>query len=1732
MKGEKFVKKIISSLLAIALIATSLSFTAMADGAVVISDTASTLIEFEDYADYFENKSDNALNGGLSGGVGIAYYYGLESGTLSYDIPVTVKGSSGYKVDFAAIKNNAFVSEVNVYLVEEGNEENKIPVTDNKNFDYDVCTPIQFQTVGGFKNGGNETYVTAGNYKLRVEMKKAQNQNFVIAILDFIKFTPVFAEISGTEKTTVEFENYTSYFRIVGAAKTSNTVDGKGNVQTNNLSGGAALRFDKGLATGETKEVNIPFTFTKAGIYSVDFAGSGDYDFSQYDINLVPENTNLDTINQIVRSYDVNPKETSNAEKIITVNNVDRWYPIHRKTSGVIRNIKIEEAGRYNLQINITVRPSQKPANNGLYGFCGAMDYISFTPMADIAVGDWTASADSISGEGEYSLSVPFTRYNSSANGYYLIAAMMNADGSVTTKYYNIDENLTDEMGSQIMASAEFEATENTAKIYTVVIRDITNPTLVTDIKEISNPNVSVNKTTYYNVSSAPLSEAAEGTLILTFEGKEADIETLCSFEYSNTKLDVGANPVYALNLSGKTADYRTMVAAYGSDKQCIDNTLYRVVNPESETEMKNAFINLVAIDDKTEFAAAYETFVKTYMIAAEDNSFADIYGEEYPISEIQVYENAESGKYSYEEIKDYVFAFAQFIKQGNTDIANNLTSVADAENLFKLSLFAYVMNEKDGDSSVASKYGTLLSTSYTNATNYDDFKALLNHVEEVTGEKLYSNMLNAALREKLIRSAEERKAVLTELSEKGLLGMDIAEFGTFIDNAITSYNFDLSGVKGDNLKNGLTEKVKEPKNLIKSVSPEENAQYVSDYSKIRIDFVDKIKADTINSSNIKIDGITLYDTNFVKGDDWCEITGLAQLLEKDKTYTVTVSAAVMADYLGGISGIWKTWSFRTCYALQINDSGVTTIQFEDYQSSVKQPEITKIGSSAEGQSSSVLTVIGDLEGGNGVFLEIPVVVSKSGAYVLKIRSTWPQQGHTRYQLRDKDDNQLFEPFASGVTEMSGAGTIYTDCWHYGRIYRKLIYLEQSSDQVFKIYLNSPARMALDYMSLEPLADVEVGNWTVKCGDTAADKITADGTYTFEIPVNFYRPSADDKYYVITSKTDVTGKTETNVAEEFAYTAPYTGIVENPLKTFTVNLTADTDTERISAAIVKNLDDPYLVSDIAEISRTLDGTKHTVTYTAQTDKLEKDAAAAIALAFKPGETNLTPENLWCFDYIKDVKAGKAAKFEFVNPDPTVFGTAVIKIAAFGDDDERTAVKDAECYMVNESALREYITDINSLNADNYTAFINKYMLSSAAKHNDLFKGEIIEECTTAERYESIKDHVLVLKEAILDNRLDAKLNTAEDAANLFKGALFTKSLFDGSADAEDLASKYGSLLTPLYTENTNFENYKTLFVKPETLTGKTYTEKLLSAALREEMLTANRERCTEIITDNADTLGINLTELQSISSVANISAVFNFNLENLKESNFYSGLKTAASNIIKPESKPQGGGSSGGSGGSGSSSGSGGYSIGSEIVKPKPYENIGADAENVLAFSDIAGHAWAADAIKALYEAGVVSGTGNNEFEPDRYVKREEIIKMICEAFKLTPKTTDEEFNFDDVTIGDWYYPYIKIAYTNGIVKGVSETHFGVGENVTRQDVAAMIYRFMQIKKVLTVVFEPEFTDSESISDYAKIPVAAMQEYGIITGFDDGSFNPHAPATRAEAAVMVSRLINHMKTLQ
>ena len=167
-------------------------------------------------------------------------------------------------------------------------------------------------------------------------------------------------------------------------------------------------------------------------------------------------------------------------------------------------------------------------------------------------------------------------------------------------------------------------------------------------------------------------------------------------------------------------------------------------------------------------------------------------------------------------------------------------------------------------------------------------------------------------------------------------------------------------------------------------------------------------------------------------------------------------------------------------------------------------------------------------------------------------------------------------------------------------------------------------------------------------------------------------------------------------------------------------------------------------------------------------------------------------------------------------------------------------------------------------------------------------------------------------------------------------------------------------------------------------------------------------------------------------------------------------------------------------------------------------------------FDDLADCEWAKEAIEELYKKNIVSGVDDKKFEPMRNITREEFVKLVVLAFGF--EISEGETGFSDVSSGAWYESYIKTAMDNGIVTGISETEFGVGKNITRQDMAVIIARVKNMKNVENA--EP-FADDADISDYAKEAVYAMKETGIITGVGDNRFAPKNNATRAQAAKVI-----------
>lgn len=178
-------------------------------------------------------------------------------------------------------------------------------------------------------------------------------------------------------------------------------------------------------------------------------------------------------------------------------------------------------------------------------------------------------------------------------------------------------------------------------------------------------------------------------------------------------------------------------------------------------------------------------------------------------------------------------------------------------------------------------------------------------------------------------------------------------------------------------------------------------------------------------------------------------------------------------------------------------------------------------------------------------------------------------------------------------------------------------------------------------------------------------------------------------------------------------------------------------------------------------------------------------------------------------------------------------------------------------------------------------------------------------------------------------------------------------------------------------------------------------------------------------------------------------------------------------------------------------------------------------------FVDTESH-WAKEAIQELSARGVVSGYEGNEFRPQKTVSRAEFATMLIKLMKIDGNV--EQSDFSDVTQADWYYKPVMLAKQKGIVSGTGVDSFGPNGEITREQMMVMILRAAkQNNIVIDSSKAKEFNDTSNISEYALESIKMASAMGIISGDENNNFNPKGKATRAEAAIVMKKLLDLMK---
>ena len=185
------------------------------------------------------------------------------------------------------------------------------------------------------------------------------------------------------------------------------------------------------------------------------------------------------------------------------------------------------------------------------------------------------------------------------------------------------------------------------------------------------------------------------------------------------------------------------------------------------------------------------------------------------------------------------------------------------------------------------------------------------------------------------------------------------------------------------------------------------------------------------------------------------------------------------------------------------------------------------------------------------------------------------------------------------------------------------------------------------------------------------------------------------------------------------------------------------------------------------------------------------------------------------------------------------------------------------------------------------------------------------------------------------------------------------------------------------------------------------------------------------------------------------------------------------------------------------------------------------EGEQKLPFTDVATGEWYYEAVQYVYDNELMNGMSATTFEPNSTTTRGMIVTML---YRLENEPAAASAGFTDVAAGQWYTDAVNWAAANNIVNGYGDSQFGPTDTITREQMAAILYRYAQYKgyDVTASADLSAYTDAASVSSYA---VSAMQwavGEGLINGITDTTLVPGGSATRAQVAAILMRFCENV----
>ena len=201
----------------------------------------------------------------------------------------------------------------------------------------------------------------------------------------------------------------------------------------------------------------------------------------------------------------------------------------------------------------------------------------------------------------------------------------------------------------------------------------------------------------------------------------------------------------------------------------------------------------------------------------------------------------------------------------------------------------------------------------------------------------------------------------------------------------------------------------------------------------------------------------------------------------------------------------------------------------------------------------------------------------------------------------------------------------------------------------------------------------------------------------------------------------------------------------------------------------------------------------------------------------------------------------------------------------------------------------------------------------------------------------------------------------------------------------------------------------------------------------------------------------------------------------------------------------------GSTGGSGSGSGNSGNSGSTGTTAP----------ETGLPFRDVESGDWFHDAVRYVYDKGMMAGTSETAFSPNLTTTRGMIVTILY-RMAGSPAVSGET-GFEDVAAGAYYAKAVTWAAENGIVAGYGDGRFGPNDPITREQMTAILYRYARFQDYNTAGAAglEDFRDASAVSGYAVESMKWAVDGKLVSGMGDGTLAPQGSATRAQVAVIL-----------